>query len=268
MNTISQRLRKWFLPFVQVQMFLSLISLPVLVAWGLPFSLMTITGNFLFGPFCTAFLLCSSLIFFTELAHVPNGLFVTLLEYITNIWLFFLNCSTKTWLIGFTTNSCLLFFGAAAASLVILQHRRWGTAERSSITLSILFVATLAISKLMYVPAHATIMCNKKSIELFTCNGALNLKDNGGLGEKINPASWVQYTLLAEITKLFGTTHLQTVETSKHSLPTLHALKTLCKEATVKEIIFKELPTGGKKEHEPLQAIVNQGTIIKTVIPK
>lgn len=265
MNIISKQLRKWFLPFMQVQMFLSLISLPVLVAWGLPFSIMTIAGNFFFGPFLTVFLLCSSLIFFTELAHIPNGLCITLLEYITTIWLWFLNCSSKAWLISFTTSSCILFFGAAAVSLIILQHQRWGTIERSSVSLSILFIATLSISKQFSTPTHATITCKKKSVELLNQNGSLTLKDNGGLGEKINPASWVQYTLLTQMTKLFGTTHLQTVETSKHSLPTLHALSTLCKEAIVKEVIFKELPPLNKKEYEYIQKIVDQKTTIKTV---
>ena len=59
--------------FLQVQLFLSLASLPILVAWGIPFSLATVAGNFLFSPFLTLFLLLSSLIFFTELIFIPNA---------------------------------------------------------------------------------------------------------------------------------------------------------------------------------------------------
>src|SRR5258708_38016064 len=96
------RWRKSFLKSIQLQLFISFISLPFLIGWGLPISLLTPISTLIFGPFLTCFLLISSLIFFLELFYVPNSIFIWLLENITHIWLMCLNLEQRTWLIGFT----------------------------------------------------------------------------------------------------------------------------------------------------------------------
>src|SRR5438445_4320197 len=96
---------KWYqslLKSVQLQLFISFISLPFLIGWGLPISLLTPFSTLIFGPFLTCFLLISSLIFFLELLYLPNALFIWLLELVTSIWLACLNLEQRAWLIGFT----------------------------------------------------------------------------------------------------------------------------------------------------------------------
>src|SRR5438552_892464 len=99
-----------FINFCYLQFFLMLISLPILISWGLPISLTTIFGNFFFTPFLTLFLLLSSLLLFFEIAHIPNYFIAYLLDFITRVWYFLLTFDKKYWLIGFAKPSLIVLF--------------------------------------------------------------------------------------------------------------------------------------------------------------
>src|SRR5260370_32295969 len=90
MSTLYQW-QQSLLKSIQLQLFISFISLPFLIGWGLPISLLTPVSTLIFGPFLTCFLLISSLIFFLKLFYVPNAALVSCLELITSVWLAFLN---------------------------------------------------------------------------------------------------------------------------------------------------------------------------------
>jgi len=124
MKRFVQNLKKKLLTFLQVQCFLSLVSLPVIVAWGLPFSLMTAVGNFIFSPFITIFLLCSSLIFFTELLSIPNQYLIIILEWITKIWLICLSYGSKSWLVGLPTSLLPLLCIIAILTFITFKNKK------------------------------------------------------------------------------------------------------------------------------------------------
>jgi hypothetical protein len=264
MNSTIITLRKWLTTFVQVQFFISLISLPVLVAWGLPLSLMTIVGNLVFGPFLTVFLLCSSLIFFSELLHIPNSFLIWMLEKITALWIWFLKWGSKSWMISFPLSTLTLLFLAALLAFVILQHQQWGKREPSGLFFCIIFITVLGVNKLVGAPDSALITCRKKTVTVTCSNGKLTLQDHGGLGEKVNPTSWIQYTFLSKLTKTFGTTAIKTVFVNRCKLPTLDALSTLCQETTVDEIIFTQPQQISKRSQQHVNKIMKQCKSIKT----
>lgn len=266
MNNTFHILRKWFIPFIQVQFFLSLVSLPIIIAWGLPFSLMTMVGNFIFAPFLTIFLLCSSLVFFTEILHIPNAWCIWLLEKVTTFWLWCLQWGSKYWLIGFKLSVLPFSIVAAILAILILQHPQWGKKETGAFLYTLLFCLLLFINKITSSPAQVTITCNKKTISIYNNNGKLTLIDNGGLGEKINPTSWVSYTLLNELTKIFGTVSIETIHTSQSKLPTLNALNTLCQEVPVEEIIFTQPHIINTKSKKYMSLIAEHCKSVKTTI--
>jgi hypothetical protein len=49
----------YLVTFTQTQLVITLISLPILVAWGLGYSVMSLVGNLLFSPVLTLFLILS-----------------------------------------------------------------------------------------------------------------------------------------------------------------------------------------------------------------
>ena len=65
---------------IMVHLAVTLVSLPILIMWGLPFSLAASIGNIAFTPLLACFLAISSLIFFTELLFIPNAMLISLLS--------------------------------------------------------------------------------------------------------------------------------------------------------------------------------------------
>ena len=77
----------WIIGYLFMQSFLTLISLPILVEWGIGISFAGFLGNCLFAPFISIYLTLSFFIFFTELCFLPNFIFIFALEKITFIWI-------------------------------------------------------------------------------------------------------------------------------------------------------------------------------------
>lgn len=268
MNTPFNKAYRWILTFVQVQFFLSLISLPILIAWGLPFSLMTMIGNLVFAPFLTVFLLCSSLVFFTEILHIPNSGCILLLEKVTQFWLWCLEWGPKTWMVGFKISLLPLSIFAAILAVIILQHTKWGKKEISALLYIGLFFCILLTNEVLNIPEKVTVACNKKTVTVYNKNGALHMIDNGGLGEKINPTSWISYTLMNKLTKLFGTVRFKTVSLTQSKLSTLEALHTLCQETSVESVTFLKPQKINHKFQKYIKNIINETVSIKTQYPQ
>ncbi len=236
MKYFFDNIKKNFLQFLQVQFFLSLVSLPVIVAWGLPFSLMTAFGNFIFSPFIVAFLLCSSLIFFTELFSIPNDYLIFLLTHITRLWLYFLSFGSKFWLIGFSIKLLPFLLIIAMCAFFALQYQKLQK-PLYYIGVSIFLISIIAISmskseKTLYIE----VICNKKKLSIINNNGRLHLIDQGALGEKNNPNSWIVYTLIPEIVKNFGSIVIDELIYFDESRSTEKAINALSQEIVVKKI--------------------------------
>ena len=92
-----------FLFFLELQLLISVVILPILIAWGLPISIMTIIGNLVFAHFLTAFIFVSALLFSSDLLGIPNSFIVITLEWITQIWHYLLSLGSAHWLIGFSS---------------------------------------------------------------------------------------------------------------------------------------------------------------------
>jgi hypothetical protein len=232
--------------FLQVQLFLSLVSLPILVSWGLPLSMMTAVGNFLFSPFLALFLLCSSLIFFTELLGIPNSWLIIVLEKVTTLWSTCLSWGSKSWLVGFYKPSLIFLLLITFVAFLIMQHKKLGKLYPSIACLSLLLCVTT--SYLVYSRPRLNLFhvaCGKHQVMVMTKQNKVVIKDNGAFSKKLSPDSWVQFTLLPELTKRTGkTTVCQVVVTNPNTL-TFQALTSLCKHAQVKSI---ELPYWDKEQ--------------------
>ncbi len=239
MKRFVQNFKKNLLNFLQIQCFLSLVSLPIIVAWGLPFSIMTAVGNFIFSPFITAFLLCASLIFFTELFRIPNGFLIILLEWITQSWLYVLSFGSKTWLISLPETLIPFLCIIALCAFLALQHKKLSSPLYYIGFSTLLIFAIALINKQTKKMKHTDVICNKKRLSLINNNGKLHLIDQGALGERHNPSSWISYSLLPEISKKFGFTHIDELTYSDNKKTTQKAIDALCKEIIVKKITKK-----------------------------
>src|SRR5438309_4921602 len=132
---------------IQLQLFISFISLPFLISWGLPISLLTPISTLIFGPFLTCFLLISSLIFFLELFYLPNAALIWCLEKITSIWLACLSLEQRAWLIGFIKPPMIILMIIPLVALAAVHNKKITSIQMRSALLALLLVATCATLK-------------------------------------------------------------------------------------------------------------------------
>src|SRR5689334_21691276 len=97
----QDRIARSIVQVLNVQLSLSLVTLPMLMAWGLPISIVTLVATPLFAPFLSLFLFLSSFIFCALHLGLNPSFFVIFLDWITDFWLFLLSFSSPDWLFGF-----------------------------------------------------------------------------------------------------------------------------------------------------------------------
>lgn len=267
-------LKQWSLSFlksIQLQLFISFVSLPFLIAWGLPISLLTPISTLLFGPFLTCFLCIASFIFFLELLYLPNGLFIWLLEKFTHIWLECLAYEQKSWLIGFIKPPLIILFLLPIIALLIIHSKKITTIYVRIIVLGLALISTCILLKTFsfnYAYHTEKITCNKGEITLFTLNNSLFLVDPGFLSSRPSYESYISYTLVPEIIQKRGTTILDNVIVYTFNKRILDALCFLATKMHIKKIYFPawkgRIPFFAWQSYRQLKKIIqeNGGTII------
>jgi hypothetical protein len=234
-------LERWYhslLKSIQLQLFITCISLPFLIAWGLPISLLTPVSTLIFGPFLTCFLLISSLIFFCELLYVPNALLIWCLEKVTFIWLACLNLEQRAWLIAFGRPSLIILFCIPVGALVII-HSKKVTCIIRRILLLALFLITMCLG-LKFLSHSTTIVekipCNKGEITLINYNNTFIVVDPGVIAARPSYESFISYSLVPEIIQKTGRLEIDHLVVCRFNKRMLDALQFLATKMIIKKI--------------------------------
>lgn len=257
------RWRQALLKSVQLQLFISFISLPFLIGWGLPISLLTPVSTLIFGPFLTCFLLVSSLIFFLELLYIPNGIFIYALEQITSIWLACLNLEQKAWLIGFTKPPMIILFLLPLIALIAVHSKKITTIPNRTILLGLLLIATCTSLKFFPYSTHNTIHsipCNNGAITLIKNKSNLIIIDPAFIASRPSYESFISYTLIPEIIQQTGSLQIDHLVMCKFNKRILDALQFLATKMTIKNLYIPAW-----KERIPLFAWRSYGHLKRTI---
>ncbi|MCK4517821.1 hypothetical protein KAT92_03535 [Candidatus Babeliales bacterium] len=236
------KVKKYLLSFLQFQAVATATSLPILVYWGMPISLMTVVGNFIFTPFLSVFLLISSLIFFTELFFIPNQLLVILLDWQVTTWNTFLTYSSKSWLIAFAKPSPLLAALFALLALLIFA-KLFFTNKSKRLTITTFLSCTLIIihcSINLIIPVQESSdfvpKTNNKLCVMQHKNKAIEIIDNGFFARKQSPGKYISFELKPYICKKYGTTRIDTIVLRKPGTRSIQAAEELCESFLVKKV--------------------------------
>ncbi len=200
----------WLIESFQLQLFLMCISLAILLAWGLPCSLLSPLGNLIFTPFIVITLTAASLFFIGELLYLPTTPLVWLTEHSTNLWLWLLHRAQGTqWLITSTCPPIWVLCALPLSALVIIQIRYPRRLVQLTWTLLILLVGTIGYLcittthkkpiRYRYVQGrnHITIMVNTQ--------GNLIVYDASPTNTQQAAHDWIQYAVRPLIIKNHGT---------------------------------------------------------------
>jgi hypothetical protein len=188
--------------FLLTHLFLTLISLPILVGWGLPLSLMAPVGNMLFSPILGVYLICAMALFFTELIGIPNGLCVWALEVVSSLWLSCLNVLQSSVHLGFVRPHFLFLCIIPCITCAIIWHCR--TRSRS-VTLAALSIWLCIVCTILYMlPRTAdqfAVACGNTQVQCITAGGTVAIIDaDNVLARRVTSAEWVIYHLIPAVT--------------------------------------------------------------------
>ncbi|MFH1253899.1 MAG: hypothetical protein V1646_00515, partial [bacterium] len=210
---ILKSMQRYLTNFVQSQVIVTLVSIPILVGWGLQISMMTFIGNLIFAPILTIFLILSSIVFFTELLGIPNLFIIKALEFVTIFWDIILSLGKKEWLFGFCKPSTFFLFLIPTAAFLILLFIK--TKSSKVKFLSLLGFCCLSIFCLSIIPIFfhnqpqsSTFYDGKLTIN-FDSNKNITLIDNGFFNTKASPEKTIHYELKQYLIKTMGKTELQ-----------------------------------------------------------
>lgn len=193
---------------MHLQLFLTLVSIPILCAWGLPVSLMTFVGNMLFAPVLTLFLLISAMLFITQLCSIPNFWLIYALEQLTICWQWATGLGSSSWLIGVPEQSLLVSLCLLLCILGILHYKKAQKRIYSTAALFCLFVGIIVGSKYTALGVEKKFMVpyGSQGIEVKIIGAGLlqlTLPKRFVLREN-SIDSWLDYTMLPQITKKIG----------------------------------------------------------------
>lgn len=225
------------LTFMHVQLFITLISMPILLYWGMPLSILSFAGNFLFGPILTLFLLFSSLIFFCELLHIPATIFIFLLEKLTHYWLAFMQIPSHSMLVALPKPPFIFACIIALVAFAILHCKKIDTSSKSIAAYSALLLCSgiaLAFSS-HWAPCIQTVACNKGETTLIY-QKQLVLIDPGFIGQRLSAPNWCEYTLMPYLAKEYGTTTIDHFIVLQPNGIIFDALARLLEKITIKKI--------------------------------
>lgn len=252
---ILDKLARTTIRFLQVQLFLTLVSWPILLWWGLPLSGATALGNALFTPFLTLYLLLSSIIFFCEFVFIPNTIFILFLEKLTHLWNFCTSFSSSSWLLYMCKPPLIVCFIIPIAAFLIIQNRFLQKPLKSVCALFLLLLFFVLLLKLLEPQSsELKISVGQKNLTIIYKDSQVTVKDEGIRASRMNVRSWIEYTFLPIAIKKIGKAKIDEYHLSRITSGSLKLLNELCKLNLVKKVILSQ----EKKHSLKIQQLIHE----------
>jgi len=231
-----KKIKSSLLFFLELQLLISVVMLPILIAWGLPISTMTIIGNLVFSQFLTIFILLSALLFTCDLVGIPNNLIVICLNWTAHFWEYCLSFGSPYWLTGYPLSmfSTACIAALCAGMLYITKH------SQNKRIICLLFLCVLIpISSYFFQSPYVqtTVLQGKQKMHIIKKNGLIYAFDCGALGARPSSQSWIEYTLASTMIKVMGATHIDTLVLCKSNSRTQAAVQILADHIPIARII-------------------------------
>lgn len=269
---IYASVRHWLLRFITLQLFVTLMSLPLLVAWGLPISLLSPLGNSIFNPLLTGFLVISTIIFITELLFIPNGLLCKLLDLITQLFVATSSYADSSWLIGVRSLPLPLLFALPLLALWIIITPLLRKPGARAGVLALVLIVVWAGARLTDHP-HLEVLKpgrGNAGIALAYDTHSVAVFDYGTINPSYKYRTWWEYTLMPQLTKTTGRTTIDYLVCLKPSRQLLEGLETVHTLSPVKQILLVQSPSlyaewypAFKKATQTLKALGVTCTVIQ-----
>lgn len=224
----------WLASFLELQLIISLLSLPVLIHWGLAISYMLPLANLIFTPLLALFLWCSCLFTLCVVIHAPCNWLATILDYIAQLWHYFLSFSQPNWLIGF--NHQMIWLAIPTAISIVFIFTFFYPNKKTSLLILTSCCALLFATRWL-LQKNCFYKVNNLSMYVLRLNNKIFLIDNGALCSKQNFYSWIDYTILPELVKTDGITTVDTLILYKPNKKLVKTVLQFAQQTMIKTIL-------------------------------
>ncbi len=264
------KIKNYLTHFVLAHLLITLVSLPILICWGIPLSKLSIIGNFLFTPILTIFLVLSSIIFFTELFYIPNLFLIKSLETLTSFWQKLLVSGNKSWLTGFTKQNSIILLSIPAFLFLVFTCKKINSINKKIISMSILLIlytGYFSYQSWKNYPQKQTLFSFKNKLKITKkINGKLNIQDHGFFNKKRSIRKFIDFELKSYLLKNFGTIKIKNLSVLNPGINSFKAAQEFCKVFDVSQItlpIFdgKKLNKNGWREFFVLREVVKENGV-------
>jgi hypothetical protein len=234
------------------------MSLPILLGWGLPVSVVSWFATPLFAPLFSLFLLCSTLIFFSYFFMLPTWPIVFVMEKVCFLWLTILSWYKPWWLIGFCVPHPLILCIPPLSVVSIIHYKKhthpWQRIWKMSASI-IFYCLLLKMYQYSQEPLVVQIPCNGNTLTIISTHTQTICIDNGTLAKKPPNIAWIEYELLPAITKKTGKTCITHLICLQSSLRSLEIVSLLHKHTPLQMII---LPFYYESGYSPYQRALHK----------
>lgn len=226
---------KWLYGLLELQLVISLMSLPILTCWGLPISYMSPIANMVFTPLLILFLWVSCLFSFCAIIGLPCAWLTLALENITSIWHYLLSFGNPSQLIGFSLQTW--WISVAFCAMVYFLYTYIKPNQKQAVTTLFVFWFLILISRKLIQPKSFCKKICDKEMTVLCVNKKTYLIDYGALCEKQNFYTHIDYSIIPSIIKTTGITCIDTLVLCKPSASLAKAARQFATQTNVKTII-------------------------------
>lgn len=231
---ISLYFSRWFYAFLELQLVISLMSLPILTYWGLPISYMSPLANMIFTPLLILFLWISCLFSICALTHMPCSWFVYALDYITSLWNYLLSLGRPEWLIGFSHQT--IWVSLLSCIIVFYLYTYIKPPTKQAVCFLLILWLCLILTQ-YYAQKNNYKKIKDLPLIALQINNKTYLIDYGALCMKQNFYTYIDYTILPMLIKTTGITTVDTLILCKPSSFLAKATHQFALQTNLKTII-------------------------------
>lgn len=258
--------KKYLISFLLTQLVITLVSLPILISWGLGFSVMSFMGNLFFAPVLTIFLIISTLLLFTQLCGVPNEILVYALNTISGCWDYILHQGTALWVIACAKPPIIVLIGIFVLAFYLLETKHITSHIKRFLIIGGLILVCCGICFIQqYHNRHANVVMrfDQKLYAIKLVNSSsLILVDQGFFAQKKSVDKVVNYELKQWITKHYGNITIQEIHLTHPSMGSFNAALCICRQWHVQTVFLpyfsKELCKGAWRSYFKMREFLKE----------
>ena len=262
LKKIKTNIIAYLTSFLELQLVITLMSLPILICWGLPISYMSPLSNLIFTPLLILFLWCSCLFAICALLHIPCTLFATSLDQLTKLWMWLLSFSKPDWLLGFCYPT--LWFAIIICLCIIALYTFKKPTSKQAVGILTIFCLSMIVVRLCMMKNMHQKVGNLPMIAI-RLNHKNYVIDYGALCSKQNFYNTIDYTIMPALIKSTGMTNIDTLVLCKPCKRLAKVVLQFCTQTNVKTIIA---PTKDQCYKTLCVACKNNGVKVLPLTPK